>query len=159
MIEDQSNTTLEKSSGQFTTFYIDDRCYGIDVMRIQEITRPMPRTPVPLSPNYVLGLINLRGQISTAICLRRFFGIQRPGPENEMNVVCRIDGMLFSFLVDRIGDVIELDPSYKASVPSTIEENLRRYIDGIYKLPKELLTILNIEKISENINVSAQKDR
>ena len=87
---------------QFSTFYIADRLYGIDVTQVQEIVKPMAMTKIPLSPDYVRGLINLRGQVATAIGLRELFGISEAPPEFFMNVVCRLDGSLMSFHVDKI---------------------------------------------------------
>lgn len=137
---------------QFTTFSIDGRSYGIDVMKVQEVTRSLPMTAVPLAPDYVCGLINLRGQIATAISLRRLFKIAGESPKEEMNVVCRIDGLLFSFLVDWIGDVTEVDEELREAVPATVDPEVRKFIDGICKLPNTLLSIVNIDKISEVIN-------
>lgn len=139
---------------QFTTFSIENRLYGIDVMKVQEVTRALPKTDVPLAPNYVCGLINLRGQIATAISLRRLFGIAAENPKEEMNVVCRIDGLLFSFLVDWIGDVTEVARSEWEPVPATVDADVRRYIDGIFRLPGNLLSIVNIDKISAAINAA-----
>lgn len=144
---------------QFTTFFIDDRFYGIDVMKVQEITRPLPMTTVPLAPDYVCGLINLRGQIATAISLRRLFGIPGNSPGEEMNVVCRIDGLLFSFLVDRIGDVTEVDHAMREHAPATVDAEVRKFIDGICRLPGDLLSIINIDKVSETINLNASEEK
>jgi purine-binding chemotaxis protein CheW len=144
---------------QYTTFSIDDRLYGIDVMKVQEVTRSLPITEVPMAPDYVCGLINLRGQIATAISLRRLFGIPGKGPSEEMNVVCRIDGMLFSFLVDWIGDVTEVGDDLREPAPATVDPQVRRFIDGICRLPGSLLSIVNIDHISKAINAAAQKER
>ena len=69
----------ERESRQFSTFFIGDRMYGIDVKTVQEITKSMPMTRVPLSPGYVHGLINLRGQLATAIGLRDLFATDDAG--------------------------------------------------------------------------------
>lgn len=140
---------------QFSTFTIGDRLYGINVMKVQEVTKTMGMTRVPLAPDYVCGLINLRGQIATAVSLRELFKIPGETPANEMNVVCRVDGLLFSFLVDDIGDVVELETSTMAPLPASVEPNLRRYLQGVYKLPNRILSIIDIEKISTAINQDA----
>ncbi len=137
---------------QYSTFTIGDRLYGINVMKVQEVTKTMPMTGVPLAPKHVCGLINLRGQIATAVSLRELFGIEGLAPEDEMNVVCRVEGLLFSFLVDDIGDVVELEPSKQEALPATVDANLRRYLQGVYKLPNKILSIIDIEKISNAIN-------
>lgn len=141
-----------KPTEQYSTFTIGNRLYGIDVMKVQEVTKTMVMTGVPLAPKHVCGLINLRGQIATAVSLRELFGIDGQKPEDEMNVVCRVDGLLFSFLVDDIGDVVELETSTQEPLPATVDANLRRYLQGVYKLPNKILSIIDIEKISTAIN-------
>ena len=134
---------------QFSSFYIGGLLYGIDVMKVQEITKALPMTRVPLAPKYVSGLINLRGQISTAIELRELFGLKDQAPEEQMNVVCKIMDILVSFLVDKIGDVMELNESDFEQAPDTIPENIRKYIEGVYKVPGTLLSVINVEKVAE----------
>lgn len=136
---------------QFSTFYIADRLYGIEVMKVQEITRELPMTGVPLAPNYVYGLINLRGQIATAIGLREMFGVKEEDTESKMNVICNVDGLLLSLLVDRIGDVMEVEDNQYEPPPKTVPNTIRRFMDGIYKTPNALLSILDISKVSEAI--------
>ena len=137
------------SASQFSTFFIDDRLYGIDVMKVQEVTRALPMTPVPLAPKYVHGLINLRGQISTAISLRDLFHLAAPAPAEQMNVVCRMDDLLISFLVDRIGDVIEVGEEAFQSTPDTLPEDVSQFLIGIFKIPGELLSVLEVGKVKE----------
>lgn len=134
---------------QFSTFYVAGRLYGIDVMKVQEITRSLTITRVPLAPKFVHGLINLRGQISTAVGLRELFEIPTEGTVAQMNVVCRIDEMLVSFLVDQIGDVMELESDIYESAPDTIPDQIRKFLEGVYKIPGELLSIVNVERIAE----------
>ncbi len=133
---------------QFSTFYVSNRLYGIDVMRVQEITKALPMTRVPLAPVYVKGLINLRGQISTAICLRDLFKINPTQENDQMNVVCRINDLLVSFLVDRIGDVLELESKDYELVPDTIPPTIRKFIKGVYKVPGDLLSIVDVEQVA-----------
>lgn len=136
---------------QFSTFYISDRLYGIDVMKVQEVTQALPMTRVPLAPGYVHGLINLRGQISTAIRLRDLFAISDQAAESQMNVVCRVNDLLVSFLVDRIGDVMELDQKDFEPAPETIPDNIRGFIQGVYKVPGTLLSIIDVESVTDAI--------
>lgn len=147
-----------KQRKQFSTFYVSNRLYGIDVMRVQEITKALPMTRVPLAPPYVKGLINLRGQISTAICLRDLFKIKENLDNDQMNVVCRINDLLVSFLVDKIGDVLELEGKDYEPVPDTIAFSTRRFIKGVYKVPGDLLSIIDIEQVA-NFVVETDKTK
>ena len=139
-------------SRQFSTFYVANRLYGIDVTRVQEVVRPMPITPIPLAPEYVTGLINLRGQVATAIGLRELFGLKDTPPDQFMNVVCRIDGSLISLQADEIGDVIEVMMNDFELTPQTVPGDVRRFMSGIYKISDSLLSIIDIERISKFLN-------
>lgn len=139
---------VQSGSQQLSTFYVADRLYGIDVMKVQEITRALPITEVPLAPSYVHGLINLRGQISTAVGLRELFNITGAAPESQMNVVCRVDDVLFSFVVDRIGDVLEVEADKFEPAPDTIPEGIRRFMGGVFKTSTDLLSVIEISKLA-----------
>lgn len=148
MIENLASTETT-TANQFSTFFIGDRLYGIDVMKVQEITKALPMTPVPLAPVYVHGLINLRGQISTAISLRDLFQFKDQAPSEQMNVVCRIDDLLLSFLVDRIGDVIEVVEKDFQETPDTLPMEVRRFMGGVYKIPGQLMSVLDVSKVKD----------
>ena len=137
---------------QYSTFYVADYLYGIPVTRVQEIVKPMEMATVPLSENHVRGLINLRGQVTTAIGLRELFGIETPTPEAQMNVVCKAEGQLISLQVDRIGDVMDVEESWFEDNPQTIPERTKRYLSGVYKVKGKLLSILDIDKIMKFLN-------
>jgi purine-binding chemotaxis protein CheW len=143
--------TRTGNTRQFSTFYINDLLYGIDVMKVQEITKALPMTRVPLAQGYVKGLINLRGQISTAIQLSDLFHLEHQSHEEQMNVVCKISDILVSFLVDRIGDVMELESDQFEPAPDTMPENVRKYLEGVYKIPGNLLSVIDVEQIVESI--------
>ena len=146
---------MKEENRQFSTFYIADRMYGIDVMRVQEITRALPMARIPLAPHFVHGLINLRGQISTAIGLRELFEIKEATPPEQMNVVCKLNEVLASFLVDRIGDVMELESKDFEPAPETIPEGIRKFVEGVYKTPGTLLSVINVDRVAEFFAKSA----
>jgi purine-binding chemotaxis protein CheW len=134
---------------QFSTFIVSNRLYGIAVNRVQEVVRSMVMTPIPLAPNYVRGLINLRGQVATAIGLRQLFGLNEAAPTEFVNVVCKVDGSLISLQVDEIGDVIEVSQSDYESTPQTVPQDIRRFMTGIYKNSGSLLSSLDVDRISK----------
>ena len=133
---------------QFSTFYVADQLYGIDVSQVQEVTPPLAITPVYLAEPHVIGLINLRGQIATAIGMRELFGFT-PDSERKMSVVSKTDGALLSLLVDRIGDVIEVDQTTAEESPATIPEPVRRFMSGVYKLPDSILSVIDMNKLMQ----------
>jgi purine-binding chemotaxis protein CheW len=140
------------STSQYSTFYLAKRLYGIDVTRVQEVVRPMPMTPIPLAPNHVTGLINLRGQVATAIGLRQLFGLGESPTAQFMNVVCKVDGAMISLQVDEIGDVVEVSAKDFETTPPTVPEEIRRFMSGIYKVSNSLLSIVDIDRINTFLN-------
>jgi purine-binding chemotaxis protein CheW len=148
------------SARQLCTFYVGDGYFGIPVEQVQEVVRPQPITPVPLAPKVVRGLINLRGQILTAIDLRYRLGLGEPGdPAKLMNVVVRTDDSPVSFLVDEIGEVLDVDEGCFESPPETLQGEMRELIGGAYKLDGRLLLALSAERtISINGAPSGAKE-
>jgi purine-binding chemotaxis protein CheW len=136
------------ASRQYCTFYLGDQCYGLDVLKVQEIVRSQPLTPVPLAHPMVRGLINLRGQIVTAIDLRERLEMPaRAGDHEPVNVVVETDDGAVSLLVDEIGDVLEVTEDQFERPPETLQGPTRELIQGAYKLTNRLLVVLDPELI------------
>lgn len=134
------------ASSQYCTFFLDGLFFGVDVQKVQEVIRYQEMTSVPLAPRVIRGLINLRGQIVTAIDLRRRLGLQdRSADKLPMNVVVRGDEGVVSLLVDEIGDVQEVEASCFERVPETLQAPARNLVQGVYKLKNRLLLILDTE--------------
>jgi purine-binding chemotaxis protein CheW len=132
---------------QFCTFTVADMYFGVEVQRVQEVIRYQELTRVPTAAASVSGLINLRGQIVTAIDLRTRLGLPAPGGEaRPMNVVVRGDDGAVSLLVDDIGDVIEVEESARDRPPSTLSARKRQFIAGVFKLKGRLLLVLDTDK-------------
>ncbi len=135
-------------TSQLCGFKIMNGEYAIPVLEVQEVVKPQKVTPVPLGPEYVDGLINLRGQIVTAINLRVLFGLpRRDEGEDYMNIIVRWGDSLYSLVVDEIMDVMDIENTTFEDTPDTIDENLKKYIRGVFKLDSNLLTLLSLEKI------------
>ncbi len=106
---------------QLCTFYLQELLFGVEVEKVQEVIRYQEMTRIPLSPPVIAGLINLRGQIVTAIDLRHQLDLPaRAGGELPMNVVIRRDDGPISLLVDEIGDVVEVDEQFFEDAPDTL---------------------------------------
>jgi purine-binding chemotaxis protein CheW len=132
---------------QYCTFYLDGHYFGLDVLKVQEIIRYQEMTRVPLAPPVVRGLINLRGQIVTALDLRRRLGLSdRPADQEPLNVVVQTNDGAVSLLVDEIGDVLEVSEKLFERPPETLSGTARELIRGAYKLPDRLLLILDTER-------------
>ncbi|MDH3257371.1 MAG: chemotaxis protein CheW [Nitrospinota bacterium] len=142
---------------QFCTFYLDKYCFGVNVLEVQEVFRYQEMTRVPLAPGDISGLINLRGQIITAITLRLRLGMQaQPAGRVPMNVVVRTQNEVVSLWVDQIGDVVEVSEDFYEKAPETIRGAMGELITGVYKLKDRLLLILDTEKIVQFESIAAQ---
>ncbi len=136
---------LEK---QYCTFYLCDLFLGIEVTRVQEVLKYNEITSVPLAPKVICGLTNLRGQIVTAIDLRRRLELpERPAEDNYMNIIIKNEESVYSFLVDKIGDVIEISEKNFEPAPETLKGVARELIKGAYKLKESLLLILDTHQV------------
>lgn len=138
---------------QFSTFFIDRYLFGVDVSKVQEVFRYQSMTQVPLAPSVIKGLINLRGQIVTAIDLRKRLKLKQETPKEiiPMNVVIRDQENVVSLLVDEIGDVLEVLPEDFTKPPENLRGDTRQLIRGVYKIKNQkknrLLLVLDTQKV------------
>ena len=127
----------------FCTFYVDRLMLGIAIERVEEVLRDQTITPVPLAHPDIAGLINLRGQIVTAVDARRRLGLMALDAETApIVVVIRSGAEAVSLLVDRVGDVIEVDDDTFVEVPVTVGATISALTTGAYKLDGNLLLVL-----------------
>ena len=148
---------------QFITFYLGEDLFGLDILLVREINRNMEITKVDRSPDYVRGLMNLRGQIVTVLDLgaRLDIGVRKIGRESscivlktraelerhddELNESATVD--LVGLLVDRIGDVVAVDSGDIDSPPAHAGGVKGKYLNGVVKLEKQLLTTLKVSEV------------
>ena len=117
------------------------------MLRVQEVLRFQQMTRVPQAPDVIEGLINLRGQIVTAIDMRRRLGLPtRAGGETPMNIVVRTEDGAISLLVDEIGDVLDVNSATHERPPENLDPSARELIRGVYKLKERLLLVLDAER-------------
>ncbi len=136
-----------QSSRQFSTFFVADLFFGVDVLRVQEVLRFQPMTSVPQAPEVIEGLINLRGQIVPAIDMRRRLRLPpRTGDLTPMNMVVRTEDGAVSLLVDEIGDVLDVDTATYERPPENLDPTVSGLIRGVFKLKDRLLLVLSEER-------------
>ncbi|WP_183094860.1 chemotaxis protein CheW [Nocardioides stalactiti] len=140
-------TATATTAGQYCTFWVDDLFFGVAVDHVQEVLRHQPMTDVPRAHEAVSGLINLRGQIVTAVDLRVRLGLpDREDDRLPMNVIVRSRGEIVSILVDDIGDVIDVADLELQSVPSTMPAVVRDVVQGVRTLPHAILLVLDADR-------------
>ena len=140
------------------TFLVDGHLFGVPTTEVLELSRFQKLTPVPLAPAAISGLMNLRGHVVTALDMRCRLGL-RPRPDGllPMNIVLRREDVLVSLLVDRVGEVVELDDSTFEQPPDTLRGLARELVRGVHKLPGRLLLLLDTHKILTGLAVASRR--
>jgi len=133
---------------QFCTFWLEDLLCGIDVAAVQEVLQPQTTRRVPLAADSIKGLINLRGQVVTAIDLRSCLAMPpRTDDRGAVNIIIRSAQEPVSLLVDRIGDILEVDESAFEPPPQTLRGIAADLIVGMYRLEHRLLIALSARHV------------
>lgn len=133
---------------QWVTFRLEDETYGINVMQVQEVLRYSEIAPVPGAPSYVLGIINLRGNVVTVIDTRQRFGL--PSAEvtdNTRIVIIEADKQVVGILVDSVAEVVYLRQSEIETTPNVGNEEAAKFIQGVCNKNDELLILVDLEKM------------
>ncbi len=133
---------------EFVTFTIAGQLFGIPVLQIQDVLSSYQITPIPLAPPEIVGSLNLRGRVVTAIDVRLRLGLAaRPKEAESMSIVAENQGELYSLMVDSVGEVLALSQSaYERNLP-TLDAKFRTFSDGIYRLDKQLLVVLDVNRL------------
>lgn len=145
------NQTVEDGKDpvvQWVTFRLEEETYGINVMQVQEVLRISEIAPVPGAPDYVLGIINLRGNVVTVIDTRKRFGLP-PGEldDNSRIVIIETQSQIFGILVDSVAEVVELRRSEIDMAPNVGNEESARYIQGVATVDDVLLILVDLNKL------------
>jgi purine-binding chemotaxis protein CheW len=133
---------------QLVSFKIGDEEFGVDILKVQEINRMLEVTRVPNAPEYVDGVINLRGKVHPIIDLRRRFGMERKEHDkNTRIVVVELSGKVVGFVVDAVSEVLRIPKSVTEPPPSIVAGIGADYITAVGKLEDRLLILLDLEKV------------
>jgi purine-binding chemotaxis protein CheW len=133
---------------QWVTFKLDNETYGINVMQVQEVLRVTEIAPVPGAPDYVLGIINLRGNVVTVLDTRTRFGLMSREPDDSSRVVViEADHTVVGILVDSVAEVVELRRSAMESSPNVGNDESSKYIEGVANHDGDLLILVDINKL------------
>ena len=133
---------------QWVTFRLDNETYGINVMQVQEVLRYSEIAPVPGAPSYVLGIINLRGNVVTVIDTRQRFGLE-PAEigDNTRVVIIEVDKQVIGILVDSVAEVVYLRQSEMETAPNVGNKDAAKFIQGVCNKNGELLILVELEKM------------
>ena len=142
-----NNGKSEKaSSGRVVIFtiYVGDEIFGLPIDCVKTVFHSTAITSVPLAPNRMLGLINLRGHVVTAICLNKSLGLNTNPSRETLMVAVDHNGEGFALSVGKVGDVIEVSDGDRIPIPATISALRRRMTSAVYKTPGGIIPVLNI---------------
>lgn len=133
---------------QLVSFTIGEEEFGVDILKVQEINRMVEVTRVPNAPEYVDGVINLRGKVLPIIDLRRRFGMQRKEHDkNTRIVVVELGGKVIGFVVDAVSEVLRIPRSVTEPPPCIVGGVNAEYITAVGKLEDRLLILLDLERV------------
>jgi len=145
-MSEQSNLT--KNIIELATFYVGNALCGMDILKVQEINKLMEMTKVPQAPEYMVGILNLRGQIVTIIDLGQKLGLGSVEISNESrNIIINAPGEHVGLLVTRISDVVMADPDKIEPAPANMSGVQGSFFTGVYKTENKLIGILDIKEV------------
>lgn len=149
----QSNKTVI----ELATFHVGDALCGMDILKVQEINKLMEMTIVPQSPDYVQGILNLRGQIVTIIDLGKKLGLgQTDLGSDPRNIIVNAPGEYVGLLVNKLSDVVAAEPDMIEPAPANMSGIQGTFFTGVYKTDNKLIGVLDIKEVlrteTENIN-------
>ena len=141
---------------QLVTFSTGDEEFGVDILRVQEIIRTMAITKVPKAPEFVEGVINLRGKVIPIIDLRRRFGLQSKAHDKHTRIiVIEINTMIVGFVVDSVSEVLRIPASTVEPPPPVVAGLESEYISGVGKLEDRLLILLDLDRLLSRADIDA----
>ena len=146
-----AKTTIKNTDDpvmQWVTFRLQGEIYGINVMQVQEVLRYTEIAPVPGAPAYVLGIINLRGNVVTVIDTRNRFGLPSTDVTDQSRIVIiEVDGHVIGILVDAVAEVVYLRQSEIETAPNVGNDESAKFIQGVCNKNNELLILVELDKL------------
>ncbi len=143
-----ANNQSSETIYQLVSFVVENEEFGVDILKVQEIIRTVDITRVPKSPDFVEGVINLRGKIVPVIDLRRRFGVEKRERDNETRIiVVELTEKVVGFLVDKVKEVIRVEKDIIEPPPELTTSISSNYITGVAKLQDRLLILLDLDKV------------
>lgn len=142
---------------QWVTFQLGDELYGVNVLQVQEVLKYTEITPVPGAPHYVLGIINLRGNVVTVIDTRARFGLANKELDDATRIIfVEVKGHIIGMLVDSVAEVVSMQGTDIETSPSigNDDNESAKYIQGVYSTNEEILILVDVEKLFSDIDLA-----
>ncbi len=155
----EQDIVTNKNILELATFFIGDALCGMDILKVQEINKLMEMTKVPQAPDYVTGILNLRGQIVTIVDLGKKLGLGETNLHDDpRNIIVNAPSEHIGLLVRKISDVVMADPDRIESAPANMSGIQGVFFTGVYKTEDKLIGILNVEEVLK-IDAEGQRGR
>ena len=149
----------QSSAARYLTFFVKEEQYGVDISRIKEIIAPINITHIPKTPEYVKGVINLRGSIIPVVDVRIKFGLEEKEMDMETAIIIyEVNRVSIGFIVDNVEDVLPIESKNISDAPSFGTNIDTSFIEKVAEVDKNVIMLLNLEKIfeaEELLNISA----
>jgi purine-binding chemotaxis protein CheW len=141
----------DTKSSRYLTFYIADEQYGLDIFHVKEIIASMNITGVPKTPDYIKGVINLRGAVIPIVDVRQKFGMEeKPHDVNTAIIINEIDAVSIGFIVDKVEDVLSIPEAQLSDSPRFGASVDTSFIESVAEIENSVIMILNLKKIFES---------
>lgn len=142
---------------QWVTFQLGDELYGVNVLQVQEVLKYTEITPVPGAPHYVLGIINLRGNVVTVIDTRARFGldIKKDLDDAARIIFVEVKGHIIGMLVDSVAEVVSMQSSDVETSPNIGNDDNEnsKYVQGVYSTDDEILVLIDVERLFDEVDL------
>jgi CheW-like domain. len=147
----------EKESNKYVVFQIGDQEFGVDIHKVSIIEKYMNITRVPNTPDYIKGVVNLRGEIIPVMDLRTKFGLPEKVPDEETRIIMlKINDITLGVIVDSVAEVVDFTEEEMGSITSITNDRSMDYVVGIGRIGDRLITVLNIEKLISELTEREQ---
>ena len=139
--------TKPQQQSELLTCRVGDQWLGMQVRHVREVVTPQPSTEMPMAPDAVMGLINLRGRVITQLDVRKVIGLQdRETDHYRVAIVETLSGEDFGLVIDEVGEVIDLDPDMYEKTPKTLDRVWRDVSEGVLKQEERVVVLVNVER-------------
>lgn len=135
------------ASHQFVIFNINGENFGIEITQVKEIIKPMEIFKVPNTPDYIEGLINLRGKVHTVFNLRKKFNLPALAfDDNTKIIIVNVNSMMVGFIVDEVNEIVRVEDEDIENTPQAIASANSRYVTGVAKIGERIILLLDLSK-------------
>lgn len=148
-----TKTEIRSDTVELASFFVGQALCGMDILKVQEINKLIEMTRVPQAPDYVLGILNLRGEIVTIIDLGKKLGLKSTEMSDKTrNIIVNSNGEHIGLMVEQISDVVQVNWEKVEAPPANIGDVQGKYFTGVFKTDDRLIGILDVEKVFEEEN-------